>query len=282
MSHLGFNVSLLVSLTSVGDFLYLWLYLKFKPMKKLLFLLPLLAIISCADPDNPNGAIFNNRGCLECDNYIAGETFIINGITYQVADREMLETAISYGDNLTIYCTSKIKKMNTLFFSDETFNQDISSWDVSNVINMDSMFYGASDFNQSIGNWDVSNVMTMNNLFANARNFNQNIGNWDVSKVNDMAGLFAHADYFNQDIGNWDVGNVSDMGAMFFSANDFNRNIGSWNVSEVTNMSWMFSEAGFNRDLTKWCVSNFSSMPDGFATNSSFSSSNHPVWGTCP
>ena len=60
-------------------------------MKKLLFLLPLLAIFSCSDPDNPNRAKFNNSGCLECDNYTAGESFTVGGVRYVVADTTILK-----------------------------------------------------------------------------------------------------------------------------------------------------------------------------------------------
>jgi len=48
-------------------------------------------------------------------------------------------------------------------------------------------------------------------------------------------------------------------------------------------MNSMFAEAAtFNQDLTQWCVSNFTSMPANFSTNSGLTASNHPVWGTCP
>lgn len=83
-------------------------------MKKLLFLLPLLAIISCSDPDNPNRAKFNNSGCLECDNYLVGESFIVGVVRYEVADRAILESAIDNGDDLTTYCTSRIVDMSFL------------------------------------------------------------------------------------------------------------------------------------------------------------------------
>jgi len=50
----------------------------------------------------------------------------------------------------------------------------------------------------------------------------------------------------------------------------------------VTDMSYMFTvQYVFNQDLTQWCVSNFSSEPYAFASNT-FLTSNHPVWGTCP
>ena len=61
-------------------------------MKKLLFLLPLLAIISCDQTDNDNSgdAQYNGSGCLECDNYTAGQSFLLDGIRYEVADVEDL------------------------------------------------------------------------------------------------------------------------------------------------------------------------------------------------
>jgi len=49
-------------------------------------------------------------------------------------------------------------------------------------------------------------------------------------------------------------------------------------------MSFMFASAAFfNQDLTQWCVTNFSSMPNTFSYSTSLlTASNHPVWGTCP
>ena len=45
----------------------------------------------------------------------------------------------------------------------------------------------------------------------------------------------------------------------------------------------MFSYAySFNQDLTDWCVSYFNSMPPFFvAGNTTFQTTNHPIWGTC-
>ena len=214
-------------------------------MKKILFLLPLLAIISCSDPDNPNRAKFNNSGCLECDNYLAGESFTIGGVRYEVADRSMLSYALVNGFDLSRYCTSRIVDMSFLFDEDYLFNQDISSWDVSNVTNMNSMFYYASSFNQNIGNWDVSSVTDMTQMFSNANSFNQNIGNWDVSSVTDMNGMFC-AEAFDPTSG-------------IFAC---------------------FGGVSFNQDISSWCVMNIVSKPEYFAPN--LDSSYHPIWGTCP
>lgn len=234
-------------------------------MKKLLFLLPLLAIISCdkTDVHNPYDAQYNSNGCLECDNYTAGESFVLDGISFDVADREMLDTAIKNGEDLTKYCTSKIQDMSFLFGDYDVFNQDIGSWDVSNVTDMNYLFYRTVNFNQDIGNWDVSSVTDMRFMFYEAMNFNQNIGNWNVSNVTDMSSMFRNLAEFNQNIGDWDVSKVSDMSFMFF-----NVNVGT--------------ESLFNQDLTQWCVSKINSIPVGFSTNSNLTASNHPVWGTCP
>jgi hypothetical protein len=51
----------------------------------------------------------------------------------------------------------------------------------------------------------------------------------------------------------------------------------------VTDMTSMFSNAtAFNQDLTSWCVTNIAAEPSGFATSSSSTNANKPVWGTCP
>ena len=38
----------------------------------------------------------------------------------------------------------------------------------------------------------------------------------------------------------------------------------------------------FNQDLTSWCVTNIAAEPSGFASSSSLTNANKPVWGTCP
>ena len=207
----------------------------------------------------------------------------INGVTYTIVDRNMLDLMISSNEDLTKACTTKITDMThqsnyrSLFGSNDSdsapqnFNQDISSWDVSNVTDMSWMFYYEEVFNQDIGNWDVSNVTNMEGMFQSAKNFNQDIGNWDVSSVTNMSRMFSEATLFNQDIGNWDVSNVADMFFMLGSTNysnpsNFNQDIGNWDVSNVTTMRGMFGHAtAFNQDIGNWNVSNVTDMRGMFA-----------------
>lgn len=55
---------------------------------------------------------------------------------------------------------------------------------------MQGMFLYADSFNQDISKWNVSNVINMNNMFDNAKSFNQNINSWNVSKVETMENMF--------------------------------------------------------------------------------------------
>jgi surface protein len=215
--------------------------------------------------DNFKDAFINSRGCIECDKYQIGDTFLLNGIYYVVADRDILDKALDKGDDLTKYCTSKVDNMNDMFQESKTFNQDIRNWDVSNVITMLRMFYGAEAFNQDIGNWDVSNVITMFGMFADAKAFNQDIRNWDVSNVKSTQYMFYGAEAFNQDIGKWNVSNIG------------------FTSPGVTGMDLMFNHAkAFNQDLSRWCVKNITKLPSQFSWGSALTPENHPVWGTCP
>ena len=199
-----------------------------------------------------------------------GMTGELNGVTYIVTDREMLEELIDeFGNtnhNLSIYCTSKITDMSYLFHSpnsSSTFNQYLNSWDVSNVTNMSNMFYGASNFNQSIDLWNVSNVIDMSYMFSGAKEFNQEINDWDVGNVANMASMFANAFSFNKPLNNWNVSNVTDMNRMFRDealgneGSIFNKPLANWDVSNVTNMSLMFrNHRKFNQNLVLWNVNN--------------------------
>ena len=185
--------------------------------------------------------------------------------------------AKTYGERAAV---SNITDMSYMFQVDESFNQDISSWDVSNVTSMQSMFQYATLFNQDISSWDVSKVTNMSYTFSQIPAFNQDISSWDVSSVTTMQSMFYVNGAFNQDISSWDVSNVTNMQSMFNSANTFNQDISSWDVSKVTNMSYMFNGSAFNQDLSGWCVTNIVEEPLNFS--SLVWTLPKPIWGTCP
>ena len=141
---------------------------------------------------NPNDAIINSNGCVECDNYAVGDTFVLNQQIMIVANRSMLDAAVSNGADLTKFCTSKVTDMSNMGLG-ASFNQDIGNWDVSNVTNMGWMFAGAQSFNQDIGSWDVSNVTNMEQMFEFAAAFNQDLTQWCVSNISSMPPYFSDA-----------------------------------------------------------------------------------------
>ena len=165
--------------------------------------------------------------------------------------------------------------MSEMFVGANSFNQDISNWNVSNVNDMYGMFAHLtkndknnnpkdlkvgnwnvsgvnsmsyllyeSGINLNIGNWNVGNVTSMNGMLSanySATSSFSGMKSWDVSKVTDMSKMFYGNGSFNIDIGNWDVSNVTNMSEMFYQAHSFNQDIGNWDVGKVTNMLGMFS-----------------------------------------
>eukprot|EP00956_Cyclotella_meneghiniana_P018120 scaffold29932_cov35-Cyclotella_meneghiniana.AAC.1 len=187
----------------------------------------------------------------------------------------------------------------------DSFDEDISNWDVSRVTNMAGMFRDAKKFNGKIGSWDVSKVTKMDGMFAGAASFNQNINydaktgawntervadmnhmfheaKWDVSGVAKMESMFYDAEKFNQDLNDWNVGSVTnmrvtDMFQMFWDAESFNQPLNGWNVQKVANMNGMFKGAvKFNRSLNSWDVGNVRYMQNMFYGATKF---NQPLNG---
>ena len=138
---------------------------------------------------------------------------------------------------------SKINDMSHLFFEYhneegltentkilQSFNGDISEWDVSNVTNMHGMFADVANFNGDISEWDVSSVTDMAQMFWGAKNFNCNISSWDTSSVEIIYSMFYDAESFNQPIGTWTVSKVISMNTMFYHATSFDQDLSNWDI----------------------------------------------------
>ena len=119
----------------------------------------------------------------------AGDTGVVNGVTYTVVDSTTLINKIAKGDDVTKVCTSLINDMSFIFRGASAFNQDISSWDVSNVTNMSGMFAYNDQFNQNLSEWLTWKVTDMSNMFFGADAFNQDISSWVVDKVTKCSGF---------------------------------------------------------------------------------------------
>ena len=139
--------------------------------RKCLFLVVLL-LLSINSAFAQSGNIYFENGTCKCPNATAGDTEVINGVTYTAVDNSTIAGQIapynSANNNFNL-CTTLVTSMNgsiangqvTNFFDNFYFNSDIGFWDTSNVTNMSYMFAGAAAFNQDIGSWDTSSVTDM-------------------------------------------------------------------------------------------------------------------------
>ena len=200
--------------------------------------------------------------------YRANDAPNLSGVTDM---SKMFLYADSFNGDISPWDVSGVTDMSQMFFDADSFNGDISPWDVSNVTGMSGMFANADSFNGDISPWNVSGVTDMSRMFANADSFNGDISPWDVSGVTDMSRMFLYADSFNGDISPWNVSGVTGMSGMFADADSFNGDISPWNVSGVTGMSGMFADAdSFNGDISDWDVSNVTDMSGMFSDADSF------------
>ena len=143
------------------------------------------------------------------DELISGSEYLLDGVSYLVvANNFELKSAYNSGRDMSTVVTTRVIDMNQLFSGKQSFNDDISSWDVSNVKYANRLFRNATDFNQDISAWDISNIQDFSAFFAGAAAFNQDISGWDVSNATDMRYMFQGATSFDQDLSGWDVSNV--------------------------------------------------------------------------
>ena len=175
--------------------------------------------------------------------------------------QNMFRDAETFDGDLSGWDVSSIENMDGMFRGTESFNSDLSDWDTSGATDMRKMFQGALKFNGDISSWDTTGVTHMDSMFQDTNTFNGDISAWDTSSVDQMAYMFATAIAFNRDISGWDVLSVTDMRSMFFEATNFNSDISGWDVSSVEYMHGMFDEAvAFNQDISGWDVSSVSAM----------------------
>ena len=80
---------------------------------------------TCPIHYNPLSAYINNRNCVVCDQYAAGDTFSLDtGATwYTVVDRPLLESMRDNGDDLSKVCVSLVTDMSVMFLGKYLFDQ---------------------------------------------------------------------------------------------------------------------------------------------------------------
>jgi surface protein len=98
---------------------------------------------------------------------------------------------------------------------------DISLWETSAVTDMGSLFEGYADFNDNISNWNVAGVTSMYRMFNGASAFDQDISSWNVASVRSMISEWK-VSALNQDLCAWGqkLPSTTKVSSMFSGANN--------------------------------------------------------------
>jgi surface protein len=154
---------------------------------------------------------------------------------------------------------SGITSLEGTFRGCESFNADISKWDVSSVSDFENTFNGCVNFNQAITTWDVSSANTFIGMFAGCLRFNQPLANWDMRNAVNTSSMFSGCQEFNQPLETWELPLLSNASSMFKDCIKFNQPLNNWGntATGLTNTNSMFSGCSrFNQPLSNWGMSN--------------------------
>ena len=154
----------------------------------------------------------------------------------------MFTNAKAFNQNINTWDVGNVTDFYWLFGGATVFDQPLDNWNVSKGTQFRFMFY-VNSYNQDITGWNVSNAMYMDGMFKNNSVFNQDISNWDVGNARDMYEMFYGATAFNQDIGSWNVKNATRMYNMFQNATSFNQDLSLWPINPTNNLKNMFDGA---------------------------------------
>jgi surface protein len=182
---------------------------------------------------------------------------------------------------LETWDTSGIVNMRRMFYTQRSFNANLSNWNTSNVTNMSLMFTSTNIFSTNFSGWDTSNVTNMSQMFQNTFSNIQGLENWNVGKVTNMSNMFGGIALFNANLSGWDTGKVTNMSSMFENCNSFvGSGIDNWNVTGVTDINRMLRTAtprtNLNVNLSGWNLCNCTNMTN-FMIGSNIGTGNYSI-----
>ncbi len=173
-------------------------------------------------------------------------------VTKHKADASKFTTGIyrRYG-TIENWDTRLITDMSQLFEDDDTFNLDLTGWNVANVQNMSEMFKNCAEFNQKL-EWDVTACLNMESMFHGCSKLvEQKFSN--SNGVTNFSNMFRNCVVLKK--AELDCSAGTDLYEMFLNAGSALTGTDSLEVSlnntdNATNMSYMFSTSKFNQNLS--------------------------------
>jgi surface protein len=115
--------------------------------------------------------------------------------------------ARQYGYPLDTWCLDGVESLEDAFFGVfgvESFQADLSNWNVSSVTSLSRAFFGGSSLNFDVSAWDTSRVTDMKQTFQLASAFTgQGLEKWNVAKVTNFKRMFDKATSLNVNLCVW-------------------------------------------------------------------------------
>ena len=146
-----------------------------------------------------------------------------------------------------------------MFLHCESFDQDLSAWDLSGVTYMSQMLYGATNFGKKYGKifniGGPSEVKDMSAMFSGAASFNEDLSHWKVDNVEIMVSMFEGAIVFNSRLFQPNPAMLREVGRMFYGAREFE-------FHDWKNDAWQDVMRSLSINKTKW-LSGTSVVLDG-------------------
>lgn len=143
--------------------------------------------------------------------------------------------------DLSHFNTSKVEKMNSLFWRSGVKSLDVSRFDTSNVTDMEGMFCLCGYLKSiDVSKFNTSKVTTMANMFSGSGFEYLDLRNFDTSKVTDMYFMFAdNYNLKNIDVSSFNTSNVENFYCMFYQCTSLKvLNVSNFDVSPSS--SWYF------------------------------------------
>ena len=197
--------------------------------------------------------------------------------------------------DITEVLTADSTSLSDLFRDANSFDEDLSGWDVRDATNLQVMFYSADVFTgKGLQHWHVNNTQNFGYMFSLCAKFDGTVcENWDVSQANNFNYMFESANLSDVDFSNWEIFSGATAGAAptitmhsMFSGNKFfaGNGLASWNVTNVVDMRQMFQQDElnpnevFDLDLSTWDVSNVRDMGGIFGYNRNYTGRGLENW----
>ncbi|CAD7975448.1 unnamed protein product [Amoebophrya sp. A120] len=140
-------------------------------------------------------------------------------------DVEQIYGPVRVWDVSRVESLAYLFSLYTGFGNGNTFNEDISGWNVAGVKDFYGMFSECIEFNQPIGEWNMDSAEITCSMFDKCFKFNQDLNSWNLRNVDDFSYMFRWCEKFEMsNLVAWDTTAVQDTSGMFAAGRSSTKN----------------------------------------------------------